>query len=48
MTEYDCAICNEPEHSDSQWEPKLAICTDCWFDYLTGSERKAIATRVKA
>lgn len=42
---YTCSICKERDQSPFEYAPRLAICTDCWYGYLTGSERKAIAKR---
>lgn len=43
---YECRICGTTEEVVAEWEPELAICTDCWFSFLTGAEKRSIAERV--
>lgn len=44
---YECEICgSETEvYRYPDRETAVGICTDCWFGFLTGNERKAIAER---
>lgn len=45
---YRCTICEGTEQVVADWEPDLAVCTGCWFGFLNGAEKRAIAERIGA
>lgn len=49
LTHYECNICGSQEevYDAPEEESDVGICTTCWYEFLTGGERRAIYERLK-